>query len=776
MKKSNSLIVIGLMLLAFGMLTGIVHAGTINLYFYSEDSLIDNHTLVAIPTVDIYDLTNDANYTSDVNGLFTGDVNTLDWNKQVQLRFSKLSSDFVERVFDYNFSATADYNIGILLLTELRGQDITFLVRDENSNLWTSKYLMFEQNRDFYIYNPSLSEGATNYNGTYSIYTEIDDWTSTIVNGHAPNTFAGYSAIYNAYLFTFIGGASGGAYEHFGIWQADVDFLDINSVSVQYYWPDSINGTFELQIRLGSDLTANRCNGSSGWGDSTLIGSLTYASATTNSWTTFTVDVNSDFTDMNDLCIGWTDNGGGGVRSPGSMLRNVSTSPKLTYNIYTESILTGTDGKASAFVYPLGDYNANLVDTNRDLKNVYQKTSVIVQNPRDEITGGVITPWRVSVGGLMQYADTNLFGNANAIMIFGGTDTSYNFTISDWNAIPAYELYVPRTYNVANPWGADYNPIYTFQPYLISKADAIEPTIQVMDKLKRPVANVKLEVFGLVNGVTTLIEDKFTDATGKVSFSAVPLNLYQVYMYKDNGTILVGTYEIQPRTNTDVFFLMIDLIDVVPGNTGYMNIDVNWDNTEDSYNINVEDVKVDANIFTQSKIAVANITGYTIKAYQNGVQVGTETFVSTGSSVHAVKTFSGAGFDTQYTTADLVITVTYTFAGYTYTKTFVKTIATTQLSHGLLYAAKQIPNDIGHFWSVIIALLITIGILWGLSASGYVESTSAIAILGIMILGVFVFIGWLDIGMKVAGVDIMVYTYILCAMFGGYMMMKEGLR
>lgn len=733
---------------------------TLRLNFYNEQ----NFNIV--PNVSVYDNVNSELHITDALGQIDFNVSDV-INDNNEIDFNYSITNYANRKIQLYLDPLQNKQINMSLLPLVDGQNIRFLVRDSNDNLWIDKYLGFAT-KPFAIKNPSfeldIAEGfsyqiPSNWSLTYrypSIYNfhGVTDNPNYVTDGN------------NSFGINIYGGMSpGNGWEFY----QEIDMTDVNHIYFDVFIK-KVNG-----VDIDDDvftIYAGQYPGTAG----DIIATYTiYDDLIIDGWNTIDVNLDSIYNGNKYITLYYSNYN----TTSGYFIFYIDNFRFFSVNplVYTELLKVDSQGKATSFVDTTGDYVAQLIDENGLLKTTYLKTNVEIKKPRDEITGGLIEPWRYSVGGNLQYADTNLTSLIENIMIFGGTTTPYNFTICDWNEIPAYELYVPRTYNVTNHWGSEYDPYYTFQPYLISKADAIAPSIQVIDKLKRPVANIKLEIYGLVNGVTTLIENKYSDATGRVSFSAVPLNLYQVYMYRDNGTILAGTYEIQPRTNNDVFFLMIDLAEPI-NVQGYAFINIDWDATPESININVENLVVDANVFSYSQNYDVNITSYTMAIYQNGVILDTENFTNSGETAKPYNSydynlFSGGGL---YPTADIYIIVNYTFLGQTYQKVFKKTIATIETSTGLLWSAKQIPNEIGRFWCVILALLITIGILFSLSSSGFVENTNVIAILGLLILGIFVFIDWLNIGVTVLGVDIMVYTYILCCVFGVYLMMKDGLR
>jgi hypothetical protein len=89
---------------------------------------------------------------------------------------------------------------------------------------------------------------------------------------------------------------------------------------------------------------------------------------------------------------------------------------------------------------------------------------------------------------------------------------------------------------------------------------------------------------------------------------------------------------------------------------------------------------------------------------------------------------------------------------------------------------QNLPEEIGNIWATILAVLITVAILVTITFTGFVTNTNGITIIGLFLLGIFVFLGWMDTGVIVLGTDIGRFVYVLAVFFGIFLMTKEAIR
>lgn len=425
------------------------------------------------------------------------------------------------------------------------------------------------------------------------------------------------------------------------------------------------------------------------------------------------------------------------------------------------SYKTSVTGTATASLLANGDYNALLYDATGTLVDTYEKTTVTVNKPKNEVTLAYISPYDITVGGLLGYSLTNQSASSVSFNIFAGTQGFYYFSVVDYNAVPADRKYIPRQYFTQVPMGTGYESALTYQPYLLLETDAVVPKITVLDQLNKPIGDVDIFISRSINNVQTIVESGKTTSTGNMSFSAYPLEYYYINVIY-NG-VDKGTFRVQPRESSDNFIIVIDTSDDVV-DTGELIITADFSGTPKVVNIDNTNINADITI-TQS---LNQATSYNLYLIQNNV-----TKASTSGAISGLVTSIDYDFDSSVVdrfnnNLTLKLVVNYPDGN----QTFYYTITATKNAKGLMYFAPQIINDIGQPLGIILAILITGIILATLTFSGLNISPTAITILGVLILGVFMFLGWLDTGITVLGFDIARFFYVLMAIAMIYFMMR----
>lgn len=640
---------------------------------------------------------------TDSNGsTYTSDVNGL-WTASLTgaKSFDISKTGYATRPLDFNFIADANYNF--LLNPTSLDANIDFLVRDSNNNLWTSKYLVFKNTSDKIGFNEQ------------------------VINSSLP-----------------VINVNTGAYAY--ILQLTFDYNLLNKYIT--YTTNEIKGgsstgcAIKYQFIYSDNTDSNVSNETTG--TTYVLKTYTNPNPTKpvkkiNVWIA-EVTGGSELAYMQNNIVY-----GNGNYFPGTKIIN--------------SILTSSTGTATGSLAPAGDYNASLYNTNGALNNTYLKTTVTVYKPKNEKTLADISPYDIYVGGLLSYSVTNQTSASQTVNIFGGTTSTYDFSVVDYNATPSYRIYVPRTYQVNNPWGSSYSTTYYIQPYLVAIVDAIIPQIVTIDIIKRPVPNVLVEVYKSISGITTLVERKYTDSTGVVSYSAYPLDTYIFKLY--HNSILQGTYNKSPTSDNDTMYIVLDLfsdesVEYSP------DLLVNW-NMQPSYNVSTTDVTAIATVTINSVDTDYNISGYTVSADQNGTILSSSSASNSGGTLSVSHAFAKALFDANINYATIYLDVNYTYNGTNYTTRFRNIVGISRNNTNLFTIMQSVLNDLGHLWTMILAIFVTIVLLAFITTQVGVDEL-AISVIGMLIIGFFVVVGWVAIGIEVLGVDIMVYTYILsCA-------------
>lgn len=699
-----------------------VSAHTININFYDENSLS------AIPTVTITDA-NGSIYTSDVNGLWSVDL--------VGAKSFEISkTGYATRSFEFYFNADANYNF--LLNPTGLDSNIGFIVKDSNNNLWTNKYLMFSKT-GLYLENKPLDRSfETITNWTYSELDSYENFTGTQSSDWATDKIYSYKLSINA---------NPGRTDNYSQILQSVDFTNVDFISFDY----KLVCTYNFGPTYASayaNIGANNIFTKAFVKNTTETGTILYdvSAITGNQNLVFKIQPTSTGTSSGNNFY----------------IDNIKLYLKSPTNIFTiNSLLTSSSGTATASLLANGDYNALLYDATGTLVDTYEKTTVTVNKPKNEVTLADISPYDITVGGLLGYSLTNQSASSVSFNIFAGTEGFYYFSVVDYNAVPADRNYLPRQYFTQVPMGTGYESALTYQPYLLLETDAVVPKITVLDQLNKPIGDVDIFISRSISNVQTIVESGKTTSTGNMSFSAYPLEYYYINVIY-NG-VDKGTFRVQPRESSDNFIIVIDTSDDVV-DTGELIITADFSGTPKVVNIDDTDINADITI-TQS---LNQATSYNLYLIQNNV-----TKASTSGAISGLVTSIDYDFDSSVVdrfnnNLTLKLVVNYQDGN----QTFYYTITATKNAKGLMYFAPQIINDIGQPLGIILAILITGIILATLTFSGLNISPTAITILGVLILGVFMFLGWLDTGITVLGFDIARFFYVLMAIAMIYFMMR----
>ena len=681
-----------------------VSAYNIRINFYDENSLS------AIPTVTITD-SNGSTYTSDVNGLWVADL-----TGAKDLTISKTGYD--SRKLQFYFKTDANYNF--LLNPTGLDSNIGFIVKDSNNNLWGNKYLMFNKNITYEI-SPNISD------------TINSSWSGTTTS----NVRKGYVIIPNRNIYLM------GATTSNSSTATQVEIRN-GSTTLGTATVSSHIATFTTPILLLSGVS---------------YGIIGYNGGSNYNW---------EYKSSPSYPVNKT------YYSIPSGLTETTADPNYYYNIQSinirlpndkntiiNSLLTSSTGTATANLLANGDYNAILYTSDGNFSEIYVKTTVTVNKPKDEIIGSAISPYDITVGGLLGYSLSNQTASSVSFNVFAGTQDFYYFSVVDYNAVIADRKYIPRQYFVQVPMGSGYYSAITYQPYLLSEIDAVVPKITVLDQFNKPIGEVDVFISRYINNVLTIVESGKTTNTGTLSFSAYPLEYYYInVLYND---VDKGTYRIQPRESADNFIIVIDTTST-EFITDLLVIDANFAGTAKTVNIDDSNITADVTI-TQN---LNQATSYNLYLMQGNTVKASTTGIISGLTTNISYEFDCSVLDKFNSNIVLKLVVNYPDGN----QTFYYTITATKNQNGLLYFAPRVINDIGQPLGIILAILITGIILAGLTFSGLNIGSTAIAIMGVLILSVFMFLGWLDVGVKVLGFDIARFFFVLMAFAIVYLVMR----
>ena len=638
---------------------------------------------------------------TDANGsTYTSDVNGL-WTTSLtgakDLTISKAGYD--SRKLQFYFNADANYNF--LLNPTGLDSNIGFIVKDTNDNLWSNKYLMFADINKIPTSEYLKDTDSTLKDTTNTSYVLIKTFN------YSSNPI-------------YISKIENGIYNNVGGY--------IASCKVEYIYYD---GTPNLEVFNTSTSTS----------EETKIYTNTNQN---NPVSTIKIYIKTN-----------------GARTYEKNSKVYSIGKWINGLVIINSLLTTSSGEASASLLANGDYNALLYTADGNLTDTYTKTTVTVNKPKNEITLVDISPYDISVGGLLGYSLTNQTASSVAFNIFAGTLGFYYFSVVDYNTVPADRKYIPRQYFTQVPMGTGYSSALTYQPYLLLETDAVVPKITVLDQLNKPIGDVDVFVSRSINNVVTIVESGKTTSTGNMSFSAYPLEYYYINIIY-NG-VDKGTFRVQPRESSDNFIIVIDTSESV-STTGDLVIQSDFSGTAKT--VNIDDSNITANVVVTQNLNQA--TSYNLYLMQGNVVKDSTTGAISGVTTNISYIFDSSVVDRFNNNLVLKLVVNYPDGN----QAFFYTITATKDTKGLMYFAPQIINDIGQPLGIILAILITAMILAGLTFSGLSINPIAITMLGVLILGIFMFLGWLDVGVTVMGFDVARFFFVLMAGGMVYLIMR----
>jgi hypothetical protein len=316
------------------------------------------------------------------------------------------------------------------------------------------------------------------------------------------------------------------------------------------------------------------------------------------------------------------------------------------------------------------------------------------------------------------------------------------------------------------PMGNDYTTAITYQPYLLLKTDGIVPRIYVIDSLNRTIADAQVYVSKYIGGVLTVTESGYTFSNGAYNFSAYPLDIYYITVYYDG--VLKGVFSVQPRESTDTFYIQIDR--TTPTVTP-QNLLISMDSNTSRYQ------NRDTNIvFTGTITSNLNyITDYNVNMYERGNLVYSTNVVATSTSIAINKTIDVNLVPDYIHNARVDVIVDYTVNGATESRTFSRAFIISD-SQDVLATVTSAKGEIGQPLCIFIAIIVTLCLIAFLVFSGVINDPSILAVFGVLSLGVFMFIGFLDIGVVIIGIDIGRFVYFLGAMATLYFAFFGGSR
>ena len=209
-------------------------------------------------------------------------------------------------------------------------------------------------------------------------------------------------------------------------------------------------------------------------------------------------------------------------------------------------------------------YTLRITDTVANVIRIYNGTIITVLRPLDITdTSSVLTPFSLDVGGLATQSFTGLTSDLN-VTIFSDTVDLYTFSV-DANA----DFFGTSTLIQTKGGLAQQD----FQPYLVPQTGNLEATIFTINNPegRKTLTGIRIESRTIIDGVSTLVESKFSDGTGQAVFHFEKGRIYDLSFFEPDGGFI---FTKQIEANDTQFFAFIDLqlVTTTPDPSGQVTI------------------------------------------------------------------------------------------------------------------------------------------------------------------------------------------------------------
>lgn len=410
---------------------------------------------------------------------------------------------------------------------------------------------------------------------------------------------------------------------------------------------------------------------------------------------------------------------------------------KRIYVLHDSNIVsirsTNAGGETSFFLSPDGNYVFDIISGTATTR--YYPVLVTVNIPKNESSLVGITPYDITLSGL-GWGQGLGQTTAAAFHIFPNTVSHYVFDVN------AGGDYFNRRYYVAlrgNP------KTYTLQPYLVRQDDGLASVIAVRNSFTAGgIPNILIVSKKNISGSLTIVEQVNTDSAGEALMSFITNDTYYLYFYYNS--VLKADAELRPTSATYQFYLDLGIFEIPE--PVYIAFDVNFMPFGGIAWWHAADHNIDLN---QSIVAISGVMATVQVIVENGTtEVYNETFdmnAATNTAFFVQQDFNGWLLNrVKPLKVRLIITTT---GGYQYTETksyyIQSSFATTGAS--LWIALGGFPLMFGATPSeyqpamTIIALFVAI-LACGAAAAVVTTDLSGVTFIGMAVLGLFVFLGW----------------------------------
>jgi len=379
----------------------------------------------------------------------------------------------------------------------------------------------------------------------------------------------------------------------------------------------------------------------------------------------------------------------------------------------------------------------NTSDANKTVCENFLTGRVLTRIPQDAETFVDLSPFNITAVGLPSQSFSALAADTN-IFFFDST-TSFNSSVSvDFNAdyFPTSRIF---TFN---------SSFFDFQPYLVADNGVnIESTIFTINNSEGRVtiSGILIESFTDVNGVSTLVESKFSDGTGQALFHFIKGNTYVLNLFDLNNTLLTTkTIEI----NDPQFFSFIEIVVVDPAPTPLIKVGVNWSPLLGNIAPDPDGNVAFSAILIPSNGTIIDVNVFISHISDSNIVLNQVFSVNSSADFNLTFDLNVAGFNNNFPlNVNLQILDS---AGAQVGDIFSKSYSIKDDSFDT--ATARVKDALGQFGVTLLALVIITMFIGQLTKRAIGEDTNFVVIPAIFLTGMAVFIGWIEFDVWTSGV------------------------
>lgn len=365
-----------------------------------------------------------------------------------------------------------------------------------------------------------------------------------------------------------------------------------------------------------------------------------------------------------------------------------------------------------------------ILNTAPDMNALYCEnftaTRFLVHVPQDSDTFVSLSPFSITTSTPSQ-SYTAQVADLNVFSFFQSSQSFY--LIADYNSD-----YYPRTYSY-DLTSTDY--FIEVQPYLDSTASSALVTITVIDGLtNNPLPDYRIDLFIVVSSVETLAESEVTDGAGITIFSMLLGEIYTAKLYGPDG-VFIDSKSISPASTNYLWKINVNVKDINVSSAVF-NVDFSPKESFIEYNSTSQVRRLIETISSDSTQTSSNV-----KVLVDGFSIFDANYSSDGNRSQDINFSSYSN--------NSIVTVRVVITNSERSQLFEKVyILKDTDNYDIIAAARNVKNNFGDFGALLLALFFSI-VIAGFVAYFVGFDTTVLGFVLILVMGLFAFIGWVEV-------------------------------